>query len=175
MPADGDITPEFFDALLNRNVPQPPEVVADVPVTADQLLVDIGYTNGASKLRPGENFALKITPSTDAHLYCYYQDDAKKIQRFFPNRFAENSFVKGGTSVVLPGDAPFKMFASKSGNTESLACFASKKDVMNSLPVELKATDFETLKYKSIQEIQAAFAKVLGDKLGGQYFEVNVE
>ncbi len=174
LPGDGDLTPQFFSALLNQNVPTPPEYVADIAAT-DQLLVDIGYPTPVSKLQPGENFSLQITPSADAHLYCYYQDDSKKIQRFFPNRFEENSFVKGGKSILLPGAAPFKMFASKSGNTESLACFASRKDIFKDLPISLRETDFENLKYRSIEDIQAEFTKVLGNELGGQYFEVQVE
>ncbi len=171
----GDLTPQFFNDLLNQDIPEPPAIVADVLDDNQPLLLDINYEKSIARLSPGEEFSLKVTPSDDAHVYCYYQDDKQKIQRFFPNRFATNSFVKGGISILLPGSAPFKMFASKSGNMESLACFASRKDVMSELPVDLKATDFENLNYSTLEAIQSEFAKILGNQLGGQYFDIKVK
>ncbi len=42
--------------------------------------------NTAHRFLPGERIRLVVTPGQDAHVYCYLQDETRRIQRFYPNR-----------------------------------------------------------------------------------------
>ncbi len=175
-PVNGNIDLALFKALLNRPVPEPPakeEAPGPQAPVERELAVKIHYLSGRTgALKPGESFALEVRPSQEAHLYCYYQNDKGEVMRFFPNRFERNSLVTPAKPLHLPGSMPFKLFASKSGKKERVACFASPKNVMKRLPAEARGTDFETLPVASLEKLEGLLHKALGDQFTSAYFEI---
>ena len=175
--SSGNINRELFDALLNRPVPslqQPPVAAPEAPTQVATLA--IRYAGAAkTSLKPGEPFQVVIAPNQDAHVFCYFESEDGSIQRFFPNRFSADSLITPKAPLTLPGRMPFKLFASRQGNTERLACFSSPRPVMSKLPASVKGTDFENLPVQSLEQVQRAFEDLVGTDLGGRYFEIKVQ
>src|SRR5205823_6745320 len=106
----------FFSAFLNSTTRAPAPVVAEVkPTPAESLTLSINSANNARKFKKGELYSLVIKPSRDTHIYCYLRDDNGKVQRFYPNRFAQDSFVHATGSLELPGKMRFQLIASDKG------------------------------------------------------------
>ncbi len=179
MEPDGKISLELFDALLNKPTPkleteEAPVAEPNAPTKVASL--EIRYADGkVGPLKRGEEFSVEVKPSQKAHVFCYYETEEGHIQRFFPNRFISDSLVTPDKPLVLPGDMPFHLYASKNGKKERLACFSSPKPVMAKLPANIKGTDFENLPVKSLEQVEAAMKGIVGDDLGGQYFEIKVQ
>jgi hypothetical protein len=176
MPVNGNISRELFEALLNRPVPaRPVEPVAAPAAASRQAALDIRLAEArAAGLTRGELFSVRVAPSQDTHVYCYFESDDGSITRFFPNRFAPDSLVTSAAPVTLPGTMPFRLYASEQGLTERIACFTSPKPLMSKLPADVKGIDFESLPVRSLEQIQAAFEQIVGNDLGGRYFEIVV-
>jgi hypothetical protein len=123
-------------------------------------------------LNEGEKISFTATPTTDAHLYCYYQKPGLLVHKIFPNRFRRDSFVKGGKDVRIPGGADrFTLDADARGDRHDILCIASQIDLekdsflnldkmmdlfpifsINDIPINNLAQIYEVYK-------QAAFAK----------------
>jgi len=174
---NGNINRELFDALLNKPIPTVgSSVLATTTPAAQPIPLKIrlsGQTKAA--LNRGERFAVVVQPDQDAYVFCYFAAEDGSVQRFFPNRFVQDSLVKRQSPLVLPGSMPFKLFASSAGKKERLACFSAPRPVMSKLPPEVKGTDFENLPVKSLEQVQTAFEGVLGTELGGEYYEIVVK
>lgn len=175
MAPSGNINEALFAALLNRPVPALPSDVPVPPPPADPVPLDIRFTGNSGAFNPGEQFAVKVTPESDAYVYCYFASEDGSIQRFFPNRFVNDAMVRQQAPLTLPGEMPFKLFASKKGSQETMACFSSPEPLMSKLPDSVRGTDFENLPVKSLQQVQTAFEKTLGNQLGGKFIEIKVK
>jgi Domain of unknown function (DUF4384) len=106
-------------------------------------------------------------------VYCYLMDEDKKIQRFFPNRFAKDSLVNAQAPLELPGKMKFQIVANEKQVKEAIGCFATERDVMNDLPGFATGTDFEPLQVVSMEELRNAFASAAKGALGEDYFYVD--
>ena len=81
-------------------------------------------------LNVGEKISVTATPSTDAHLYCYYQKPGQPVHKIFPNRYRRDSFVKGGVGVRIPDGADrFTLEADLAGDRHDILCIASQTDL----------------------------------------------
>jgi hypothetical protein len=128
---------------------------------------------GAHRFKPGERIRLLITPSRDAHVYCYLQDEARRIVRFYPNRFNKSARVTAAAPLELPGAMRFELVANTRNVTETVACFASERDVMNELPAAVVGTDFSSLPAASLDQVRSAFARIVpADALAEASFQV---
>ncbi|MFN0304094.1 MAG: serine/threonine-protein kinase [Burkholderiales bacterium] len=125
--------------------------------------------------RPGERIELHIKPSHDAHVYCYLQDEARRIVRFYPNRFAKSALVNTVAPLEIPGTMGFELVANIWGVKETVACYASDRDVMAELPQSIAGTDFENLPVTSLEQVTSAFARVTGNQIAQASFEVRFE
>ncbi|MBX2859274.1 MAG: DUF4384 domain-containing protein [Cellvibrionaceae bacterium] len=124
--------------------------------------IDIQVQGAAAAAEPGPiDFNLRL--SQDGFIYCYYSDVDKKIQRFFPNRFERNNFVKKNETLQLPGDMPFIIEANPS---EQITCYATRREISQSLPLEIQGVDFEPLKVDSILNIKQAFIRATFSPIG---------
>ncbi len=126
------------------------------------------------RFKPGERIRLQVTPSHDAHVYCYLQDEARQIVRFYPNRFNTNALVKAGTALDIPGRMRFELVANAVHATETVACFASELDVTRALPEAVVGTDFATLPADSLDEVGVAFERAGAPSLAKARYEVQV-
>jgi len=117
------------------------------------------------RFEPGEQIKLLVTPGNDAHVYCYLQDETRRILRFFPNRFHKSALVKAGSAQAIPGKMRFELVANSLRVTETIACFASARDVMDELPPAVVGTDLTPLPVASLDDVRGAFARLAGDTL----------
>lgn len=178
---------EFFTAYLNANhyevAPKAKELFARdqsgpkpaLPSATDTspVRISIASLKGGNQFRRGEEIGLAITPTRDAYVYCYMQDENRAIQRFFPNRFNRDALVSQ-RGVRVPGQMKFKINANSKGLQEQIACYAANRDVFADLPPNVGAGDFENLQVKSLDEVRVAFGKVAGSSLGVATFPIHV-
>lgn len=179
----------FFTAYLNANhyeaAPKAQEALARAPAAAaaaaaqaaadkKPLSLKIASSKGSNLFVKGEEIKLSVLPSKDAHVYCFMQDETKAIQRFFPNRFQKDSLVAGGRGLDLPGTQKFKINANTKGLQETIACYATSRDVFADLPASVGAGDFETLPVKNLGDVKTAFDKVAGQNVAAANFTVRV-
>jgi serine/threonine-protein kinase len=150
--------------------PIKPRSLAIVRLPADDGAAAAGDT--MHRFKPGERIKLQVTPSRDAHVYCYLQDEARRIVRFYPNRFSPNALVKADTPLEIPGRMRFELVANTRGLTETVVCFASDRDLLSKLPPALVGTDFEKLAVASLDDMQREFARIAADDLAQASFQV---
>ena len=126
------------------------------------------------RFEPGEQIRLLVAPSSDTHVYCYLQDEARRILRFYPNRFHKSALVKAGAAQEIPGKMRFELVANTLGVPETIACFASVRDVMAELPPAVVGTDLTPLPVGSLDEVRAAFSGVASQPLSEGRFRIEV-
>jgi peptidoglycan hydrolase-like protein with peptidoglycan-binding domain len=146
-----------------------PATVAAAPVP---LSLRIATANDARRFARGEAVQLKIQPSRDAHVYCFLQDEKRRIVRFFPNRFQHDSRVAQAEGLQLPGAMRFEITMNTRGVTETVACFATEREVLPLMPATVNAGDFEPLPIGSLEQLRSAFAKVADGVLAQESFQI---
>jgi hypothetical protein len=130
--------------------------------TVRPLSLRLETANRATQFKRGQLINLIVSPSHDAHVYCYLRDENRQIKRFYPNRFARDSRVSAAAPITLPGAMRFQIVANERGLPETVACFATERDVMPDLPVSATGVDFEALPLASLDQLQGAFTAVTG-------------
>lgn len=169
----GEVDLPFFTAFLNSYEKARTPVAAPAPAAAP-ISIQVSSANGATKFKRGEQISLTLKASRDAHVYCYLQDETRKIQRFYPNRFQKDSLVPAAKPVQIPGRMRFQLVANDKGLKETVACFATDRDVLAALPTTVSGTDFESLPVGSIEQIRAAFAGASNGNFAQGMFHVDV-
>ncbi|MEP7297441.1 MAG: DUF4384 domain-containing protein [Burkholderiales bacterium] len=132
-------------------------------------------TNNQTRFARGEPIALQVQASRDAYVYCYLQDESAKIVRFFPNRFARDPMLPASRVLALPGAMPFQLAIKTGGARESIACFATPRDVLAQLPSTVVGADFEPLPVTSLEQVRAAFATAAGATLAQETLHVQAK
>ena len=148
--------------------PAPPPArpwAAEPPATALAVAprpapLDLRIAGQAGGLAPGQPVRLDVRPSRDAHVYCFLQDEQRRITRFFPNRFQRDSRVSARAGVQLPGAMRFEITLNTQGATETVACFGTEHDVLAALPAELSGADFAALPVATLDQLRQAFLAV---------------
>ncbi len=174
MSKEATIDEALFKSYLNNDqtkVPRPAQPVrfvkAPAPETMPQGAAPAGVAAmrfaapvvaNTSKLAAGEPIALVLQPQADKHVYCYLQDENARITRFYPNRFAKDSLIAATQPVTLPGSMRFALTMNSKGVPETVACFATPRDVASQLPQSVVGVDFEPLSVASLDQLRGAFA-----------------
>jgi hypothetical protein len=125
-------------------------------------------------LAPGENFSVMVKTEQDAYLYCYYEDENGEIIRLLPNRFKSKAYLNSSESLILPGDLPFDMAASKQGVSERIGCFSSDVDILKNLPSKVVGIDFQALPVKSFDEVKETYLKMKQADISDSIFDIRV-
>ena len=164
------------DAAAAVQSPSPPAVAQSVPPPS-LAIVRLPADDGdaavpGNRFKPGERIRLRVTTSQDAHVYCYLQDEARRIVRFYPNRFSPSALVKTAAPLEIPGPMRFELVANTRNVTETVACFASERDLMSKLPAAVVGTDFKALPVASLDQLKGAFARTAGETLAQASFQV---
>ena len=152
-----------------------PAAVAAAGGSAAPLSLTVASVINSPVFPRGAPVNLLIQPNRDAHVYCYLRDENATIQRIYPNRFAKDSLVPASRQLDLPGKQRFQIVANQKGVRETVACFATDRDVLADLPAAVAGTDFSPLPVKSIDELKAAFAGTTRNKFAEGYFNVDVK
>jgi hypothetical protein len=160
LPAGPQVDLPFFEALLDQFERRMDILPRLVPREALGLLL---ATPGQGPVyRPGERLQLTITPSHDAHVWCYVQDATQRWMRILPNPFSGPSRRPGGQALRLPGEMPFELLAETvkgPEGRETIACWATTVDVARELPRALLAPAFAYSTVRDLAEIDEAFKR----------------
>jgi hypothetical protein len=105
-------------------------------------------------------------------VYCFLQDEKRRIFRFFPNRFRRDSRVGPGEGLQLPGAQGFVIEMNKRGVPETVSCFATDRDVLAQLPAGVNAGDFDALPVASLEQVRSAFARAANGALAHDTFQI---
>ncbi len=173
-------------AAPNPTVPSPavdavkPRTLAIVRLPSDSAAStggaaeEVGATGSAAqhRFKPGERIRLRVAPSQDAHVYCYLQDETRRIVRFYPNRFNPSALVRADSPLEIPGAMRFELVANSLQVPETIACFASERDVAGNLPASVVGDDLTELPVASLDEVRQAFASVAADGLVEGRFQI---
>lgn len=180
LPKTGNIDyPTFKSLLTGKNAPtvaqapsKKPAVPAgnSAPESGNAISLNLQTASGKDRFAPGENLSIIASSNRSAYLFCFYSDASGEIQRFFPNRFANDNFLSAGAQLQLPGNMPFDIYANEEGKSETIACFASTNNIYHDLPLELRSYDFEALSIASLDEVRQGFMKASQ----GQIAEANI-
>ena len=148
---------------------------SDGPAASTGGAADVGAAGPAAlhRFKAGERIQLRITPSQDAHVYCYLQDEARRIVRFYPNRFNTSALVRADAPLDIPGAMRFELVANSLEVPETIACFASERDVAGTLPASVVGDDLTALPVASLDEVRQAFARAAADGLAEGRFQIN--
>ena len=123
-------------------------------------------TNGRDGFKAGERVVLKVTPSRNAYLYCFMQDEQRRIARFFPNRFTPDAAVSTA-GIQLPKGSEFSINANRNGAQEQIVCYATEKDVLARILPAIGGGDIDRpTPLVNIAEMDQVFAAAAGATLG---------
>ncbi len=90
----------------------------------------------------GEKLNLLIKTDRDAWLYCFYRQTDRRWVKLFPNTHHTNASVPGSRMLTIPGVLyPFDMTVMKPLGADLIKCFATTRDVTESLPEKLRPSD----------------------------------
>ena len=173
---------ELFRALLEADgaqltarlaVPAPASAEAPAPsadsapagsASGEPLGLRLATAGETQRMARDEPLRLTVQPSRDAHVYCFHQDEHRRIRRFFPNRFQPDSRIRAEGGVQLPGSMPFEIVMNARGATESVTCLATGTDVLDRLPPALTGQDFDVLGVASVEQLRDGFARATGGR-----------
>jgi tRNA A-37 threonylcarbamoyl transferase component Bud32 len=160
-------TPEAVAPAAPQTSQPPAQVATALPRT-----LTIAPLGSDGRYQPGERIRLRVATSHDAHVYCYLQDEGQRIVRFHPNRFRTSALVTAAEPLEIPGPMRFEILANTRKVTETMACFAGARDLVDQLPPQVVGTDFEKLPVTSLDEVRSAFARIGADELADASFVV---
>ena len=169
--ASGRIDFDLYQSLIAGDLafgrePRPEVPPARLEVASfrpDELLeLNVTTVRGANPLyRSGERLQVQLRPTTDAYAYCFYADSTGNVARIFPNRFQPDARIAGGGFSAVPGPGvPFEIILERPGVREEVACIASKEEIANAAPAELRAADLTPLPATSLDEVVASFRAI---------------
>jgi hypothetical protein len=132
---------------------------ADAPRAEREFALSVETQPQRTRYRAGEPIHLKVRTNRDAYVYCYMQDETRRITRFYPNRFDKDALLARGRALDLPGRMRFELVMNSAGMKETVTCFGSQRDVLADLPKEVVGNDFEALAITSMQPIRDAIER----------------
>jgi hypothetical protein len=144
-----------------------PATVAQAP-----LSLRVAALDDTQRFARGQALQLSVRPSRDAFVYCFHQDENRRIARFFPNRWQRDSRVASAAGVQLPGAMRFEIVMNPRGVVETVSCFATERDVLAQLPPGLNGGDVEPVSVASLDQVRSAFAKLTGGAVAHESFQM---
>ncbi len=110
--------------------------------------------------KQGELVELEVKLTTDANVFCYYQQGDGRVVKLFPNRFRPESRVAAGSNTQIPGSDGFQIVTDSAGKTERVMCMASYDDIESRLPGLFREKDLVPLPVESLEQISGYYRSV---------------
>lgn len=126
------------------------------------LRLNMSTPRNQTRFAPGEPISFTLQTSRAAYVYCYLLDEKQQLMRLYPNRFARDALLPAGKALTLPAAMPFALTLSAPGARETLACFATARDIAAQLPGAAFGNDFEPLALRSLEQVRDAFVQTSG-------------
>jgi len=141
--------------MTGIDIAKAPEAEAVESVTVAAMDLDIRTDKGFDPVayHQGEQINLTITPSIDAHIYCYYQGGQSEVVLLFPNRFHPTNFVEGGRTIDLPGDGGWQIVATESGSYDEFMCIGTTEALSHKVPDYLVKNDLQPLPVENLETV----------------------
>jgi hypothetical protein len=133
------------------------------------------------RYRIGEKMHLKIRLDRDAWLYCFYRQADGAMIQMLPNRFTRQKLITprfaAGILHTIPGDDiyPFNFDISAPAGFETVRCFATSRDVLRDLPVELRGRGFDPIASNTQARLSRIFRQIPGTAVSETSLSVTVE
>ena len=109
--------------------------------------------------RRGDALVIKVTPSRDAHVYCFYRLHDGQVTRLFPNRYRTMSLIAGGQTVTVPDPTmKFRITFDAAPSLEQVDCYATGADPKTKIAADKLGQDLTPTKSLSLSGIRATFA-----------------
>ncbi len=125
------------------------------------LIMTLDTGRGQSPVfNAGESLSFKVKTTTDAYVYCYYQEAKGNIYKVFPNRFTPSAFVSADDALVVPGNNHFELKLDQRGSKESVMCMASYEDLDAKLPPVLSERSLQPLPLKKLDSVYHYYQQV---------------
>jgi len=140
---------------LDSTKPRPPAVQITLP------------TAGSARTL-GEALLFNITVDRTSYLRCYYRDAAGSIAQIYPNPLQPAAQVEGNRSLMVPdatNPQSFSIQLTRPG-AEELRCLASASNPSSKLPAMLQQGPLEPIRAPSLDAVQKAYQKAMGDDVG---------
>jgi len=103
-------------------------------------------------LRVGELLSIRVLVTTDAYVYCYYQQADGKVLKIFPNRYVPNPRIKADEELFIPG-GHFKLMPEYAKSQEQVMCIASYNNIDNDLPTELRLRNLQIIPVANLSSV----------------------
>jgi hypothetical protein len=123
-------------AALDRERPVLVKTAADAapartadPAAGVAAVTVVDARGPGQSYRRSEIYSIDVHLDRDAHLYCYLIDEARQVFQFFPAPASPTAMVRGGERIRLPGSMPFRLYASGIGAQETIACYATSREL----------------------------------------------
>lgn len=147
-------------AATARNTSVGPSAGSGTPGGESIVSVSVSDPRGSNNIyERGKPYSVEVQLSRDANLYCYLVDEKRQVSQFFPNQMAKSPATRGGVRVRFPGSMPFRFVANTQGVEETIACFASTRDLGQSVLAGYSHVN-------DVSELRNAFTKLEGHDVG---------
>ncbi|SMH61975.1 DUF4384 domain-containing protein [Azospirillum agricola] len=157
------VAPERLQAVSNaggEGLPHAPPAPAgagpDLALSSDR--------GPKPRYRLGEPLVVRVSPTADGFVYCYYQDTGGTVARIYPNRFQPDAFVEANRQVEIPpgNQKPFNLRMDRVGDQEAIACVATRDEMGVRLPDRFKTEDLQPIPGATLDNVLEAFAGASG-------------
>ena len=117
------------------------------------LILNLSTNRGTSPIyRAGELMSVRVSVSTDAFVYCYYQQADGKVLKLFPNRYIPSARLKADEEFFIPG-GHFKLAPEKPRSKEHILCMASYNNIDEDLPAELSVRNLQVIPVANLDAV----------------------
>lgn len=128
------------------------------------------------RYRAGEALVVRVQPTSDGFVYCYYKDAAGNVARIYPNRFQPDAFVEANRQIEIPPGVqkPFNLRMDRPGSDEAIACVAAPDEIGVRVPEQYKREDLQAIPGASLDDVLNAFSAVPGGNARTRQMTVKV-
>ncbi len=124
--------------------------------------------------RVGEALQMTAQVSADAFVYCFYQPALGPVVRLFPNKSAPNAQLRAGTTLRVPGEAPFRILFDAPDTRETAGCVAAATDPAATEPTIAAGPALSPLPFVSIDALAAVVRQHSGGRASISIVEITV-
>ncbi len=128
------------------------------------------------RYRVGEALVVRVQPTANGFVYCYYQDASGAVARIFPNRFQPDSFLQSNQQVEVPPGAqkPFNLRMDRPGADETIACVVSPDEIGTRIPDRFKTADLQPIPGATLADVLASYNSIQGTSVRSRQMKVQV-
>ena len=128
------------------------------------------------RYRVGEALVVRVQPTANGFVYCYYQDASGAVARIFPNRFQPDSFLQANQRVEVPPGAqkPFNLRMDRPGADETIACVVSPDEIGTRIPERFKTADLQPIPGATLADVLASYNSIQGTSVRSRQMKIQV-